>query len=156
MYRNKYSIQNINNGALIGVSAMPLKDSTSDSQNTFNMARHTFIETVPSSAVPVETQLKKKWSGNSSNRDASQVARNRRNVAVGQGLNADEGLYAFTSYSDINASTHALRRVRAGGYVAPAKKNARKTNAPTPSFSPAATNGSLKNFYGNNAPYLYH
>lgn len=162
MYTMKFSIQNINNSALSGVSAMPQKDSTSDNQNSFNMARHTFIETVTDEVVPPCTQFKKKWLGNS-NRDASQIAKNRRNVAVGNGLNADGNLYSFTSYNDIQTPNSALRRVRSGGAVAPPKKNARKTNAPTPSFSPikfSSENGienqQIKDFYGNNAPNMYH
>ena len=162
MYTMKFSIQNINNSALSGVSAMPQKDSTSDNQNSFNMARHTFIETVPSSVVPVDVQLKKRWTGNS-NRDASQIAKNRRIVAVGNGLNADGKLYSFTTYNDIQTPNSALRRVRAGGAVAPPKKNARRTNAPTPSFSPiqfsnknGIENQYIKDFYGNNAPNMYH
>jgi hypothetical protein len=162
MYKMMYSKQNINNGAMSGAKPMPLKDSTSDSQSSFNMARHTYVETIPVIPNTVEQQIQKKWFGN---RDASNVVANRRNVAVGKGsLNAGNGLYAFTAYNEINVTDSARRRARAGGSVAPPKKNARTTNAPTPSFSPIqykSVNGMtqnqyIKDFYGNNAPHLHH
>ena len=162
MYKMKYSIQNINNGALSGAKPMPLKDSTSDNQASFNMARHTYLETVPASSEHPGVQLYKK---SFVSRDASSVVENRRNTAVGKGsLNASGELYSFTSYNDINASATALRRARAGGSVAPPKKNARTTNAPTPTFSPfkykndggVVQNQYIKDFYGNNGSYLYH
>jgi len=157
-----YSLQNINNGALSGAKPMPLKDSTSDNLSSFNMARQTYLETIPAVPNTVDQNIQKKWFGN---RDASNVVANRRNVAVGKGsLNADGNLYSFTAYNEINTTNSALRRARAGGSVAPPKKNARTTNAPTRTFSPiqyrnvdgVTENEYIKNFYGNNAPYLYH
>jgi hypothetical protein len=162
MYKMKCSIQNINNGALSGAKPMPLKDSTSDNQASFNMARRAYLETVPATPEPVQVKLDKKWFGS---RDASSVVENRRNIAVGKGsLNASGELYSFTSYNDISTVSNARRRARAGGSVAPPKKNARTTNAPTPSFSPVqySNNGGvvqnqyIKDFYGNNGNYLYH
>ena len=162
MYKMKYSIQNINNGALSGAKPMPQKDSTSDNQASFNMARHTYLETVPATPETVGVKLEKKWFGS---RDASSVIANRRNSAVGKGsLNASGGLFSFTTYNDINTTDAARRRARAGGSVAPPKKNARTTNAPTPTFSPiqyskvggVVQNQYIKDFYGNNGSYLYH
>ena len=162
MYKMKYSIQNINNGALSGAKPMPLKDSTSDNQASFNMARHTYLETVPATPEPVQVKLEKKFFGS---RDASSVIANRRNSAVGKGsLNASGELYSFTTYKDINTADNARRRARAGGSVAPPKKNARTTNAPTPTFAPIqyskvgglVQNQYIKDFYGNNGSYLYH
>lgn len=162
MYKMKYSIQNINNGALSGAKPMPQKDSTSDNQASFNMARHTYLETVPAIPATVGVKLEKKWFGS---RDASSVVENRRNIAVGTGsLNANGGLYSFTTYKDINTENTARRRARAGGSVAPPKKNARTTNAPTPTFSPVqyskaggvVQNQYIKDFYGNNGNYIYH
>jgi len=158
----KLSIQNINNAALPGAKPMPLKDSTSDNQNSFNMARQTYLQTVPAVSEPVNVKLQKKWLGN---RDASQITSNRRNVAVGKGsLNQSGNLYSFTEYKDVNVTNDARRRARAGGSVAPPKKNARTTNAPTPTFPPVQyshTNGVtenqyIKDFYGNKGSYLYH
>ena len=162
MYKMKYSIQNINNGALSGAKPMPQKDSTSDNQASFNMARHTYLETVTATPQTPVVKLEKKWFGS---RDASSVIENRRNIAVGKGsLNASGGLFSFTTYNDINTTDNARRRARAGGSVAPPKKNARTTNAPTPTFSPiqykkvegVVQNQYIKDFYGNNGSYMYH
>ena len=69
--------------------------------------------------------MEKKWY---QNRDASSVISNRRNNSIGNGsLNASGGLYSMTTYEDKNYENAALRRVRAGGSVAPAKKAARPT-----------------------------
>lgn len=162
MYKMKFSIQNINNGALDGDKPMPLKDSTSDNQSSFNMSRKTYLQTVTPTAEPLDIKLQKKWLGN---RDASQITSNRRIGAVGKGsLNQNGNLYSFTTYKDINVTNDAIRRVRAGGSVAPPKKNARTTNAPTPSFSPVrfsningvVSNQHIKTHFGNNAPYMNH
>jgi len=150
-----YTKNNLNNGSITSTRAMPLKDSTSDNSSRFSAAREVYTETTPDTS-------QKKWFGN---RDASNVIANRRNVAVGKGsLNASGGIFSFTAYNEINVVDSARRRARAGGSVAPPKKNARTTNAPTPSFSPiqytnngeTVQNQHIKDFYGNNAPYLFH
>jgi hypothetical protein len=162
MYRMMYSLQNLNNGALAGSKPMPLKDSTSDNQSSFTMARQTYLETIPVPPNTVTENIQKKWFGN---RDASNVVADRRTRAVGKGsLNASGNLYSFTAYNDTSSADSARRRARAGGSVAPPKKNARTTNAPTPTFSPVQYSKSggviqnqyIKDFYGNNAPHLYH
>lgn len=166
-----FTIQDINNGALAAKKAMPQKDSTTDGTSTFEMARKTYVKTYTDPTMAVQgTQVynnmsipqinvnvltpsitSKKWMGN---RDASQVVANRRNNAVGTGtLNPTTSLYGFTTYKDINTSQDALRRVRAGGAVAPAKKAANLNNAPTPGFSPAQ---GTKSVYGLKQPVLFH
>lgn len=118
MYKMKFSIQNINNGILNTDKAMPLKDSTSTNESNFQMDRKNFIETVPR-VIPPEN----KWIGES--RDASDVIRRRRLGAVGKGsINTNNNDFAFTTTNDINFRNSALRRVRAGGAVAPPKKGA--------------------------------
>ena len=78
------------------------------------------VETIPQ-VIPSEN----KWMGES--RDSSDVSRRRRLIAVGKSsINQDSNSMSFTSHSDINSNNSALRRVRAGGSVAPAKKGARK------------------------------
>ena len=120
MYKMKFSIQNINNGVLTSDKAMPLKDSTSNNYGSFPMARKEFIETVPI-IIPPEN----KWIGGT--RDASDVARRRRLGAVGKGsINTNNNDFAFTTTNDVNYRNSALRRVRAGGAVAPPKKGAQK------------------------------
>jgi hypothetical protein len=172
-------INNINNNELNSIRAMPLKDSTSDSDSTFEISRNIYTRTLPTNvtntpiihtnyiwqarrniqqitSVPTGVTSNymngKKWYGN---RDASQVTTNRRTnqVAVGS-LNASNSPIGFTTNTDINTTKDALRRVRAGGAVAPAKKGANRNNAPVPTFSPAIPN--LKTHFGIKQPYLFH
>jgi len=130
--------QDINNNTLSAIKSMPLKNSTSDGTSTFEMGRKVYINTHPTATTPVIN--KKKWLGN---RDASQVATNRRNSAIGLGtINVANQPMSFNTNDDKNVRNTALNRVRSGGAVAPAKKNANLNNAPTPWFPRA-------NFIGN-------
>ena len=104
--------QDINNGALSAIKAMPLKDSTSDATSTFELSRKIYERTysTPLTNEQVLAALKparfgmsgfmnmnrirptvfdgqqapaqKKWSAN---RDASQITVNRRTNSVGKG-----------------------------------------------------------------------
>jgi hypothetical protein len=171
-------INNINNGQLNAIRAMPQKDSTSDGDSTFEMSRGIYTRTLPNNPtntptthttynwqarrnVQQTTSLPtgessnyingKKWYGN---RDASQVTTNRRTTQVGVGsLNANNQTMGFATHGDANTTRDALRRVRAGGAVAPAKKGANKNNNLTPSFAP---NPDSKLDYGIKKPYLNH
>ena len=143
--------QNINNGTLSAIKSMPQKDSTSDGSSTFEMGRKVYVN---NSNVSVPLITNKKWLGN---RDASQVATNRRNTAIGIGsVNAANQPISFTTKNDINVRSDALARVRGGGAVAPAKKGANQNNAPTPSFAPAASSNLLKSMYGIKIPIVHH
>jgi hypothetical protein len=172
-------INNINNGELNSIRAMPQKDITSDNESSFEMSRSIYSRTFPNNitktpvthtnyiwqarrniqqitSLPSGTSSNqmngKKWYGN---RDASQVTTNRRTNQVGAGsLNALNKPIGFTTHIDINTTNDALRRVRAGGAVAPAKKGANRNNAPVPTFSPAIPN--LKKHFGIKQPYLFH
>jgi hypothetical protein len=128
-----FAINDINNGALKSIKAMPQKDITSDGTNNFSMDRHNYVETLNTITNTTNKQfLHKKWL---SNRDASQVTTNRRVNEVGFGsLNKNQNLTSFTTYKDINTTRDALTRVRAGGAVAPKKKGANKNNAPVPGY----------------------
>jgi hypothetical protein len=151
MFRYLVTPQNINNGVLIGLKAMPQKDITSDGDSSFELGRQTYINTFPTTTPTIEQIQQKKWYGN---RDASQVTANRRTNQIGVGsLNASKGQFGFTTYRDVNTVSNALTRVRAGGAVAPAKKAANKNNAPTPTFSPAIP---MNNIRGIKYPVLYH
>ena len=120
MYKQMFSIQNNNNGVLTADNAMPLKSATSVNESRFQMDRREYVETIPYAIPSVN-----KWIGES--RDSSDVSRRRRLSAVGKSsMNTDSNSISFTSHSDINSNNSALRRVRAGGSVAPAKKGARK------------------------------
>ena len=59
MYNMMQRIQNYNNGALSGAKPMPLKDSTSNNESSFNMSRQTYIETAPASPITNEIRMKK-------------------------------------------------------------------------------------------------
>ena len=110
-------IQNdINNRVLMGVKAMPMKDSTSDGTNTFSMFRRLYTETRT-------TGLAKKWYGGVTNTDASRITVERRTAEVGVGsLNAGAGEISFTKPSDATTQIRALHRLRNGGATVPAKK----------------------------------
>ena len=117
-------IQNINNGALTGQKSMPQKDITSNNESQFQLGRLSYIRSL-NATTKRNTKMEKKWY---QNRDASSVISNRRNNSIGNGsLNASGGLYSMTTYEDKNYENAALRRVRAGGSVAPAKKATRPT-----------------------------
>ena len=147
MYRMMFSLQNLNNGALAGDKAMPQKDSTSDNASSFQMARKMYIDTVPEPIEPT-----KKWMPAS--RDASDIARRRRVVALGKGsINANPNVLSFTEHRDVNTTNDALRRVRAGGSVAPAKKNAQTFSPIVPRYAPAVPSGSVIPY---KYPTLYH
>ena len=110
-----FSLQSIQNGALIGRKVMPQKDSTSDGQSSFEMGRRVYNQT------RTETVSNKKWLGGN-NRDASQIVANRRAHSIGQGsVGASGKLMSFTTYKDVNVVDNALRRTRAGGYMVPPK-----------------------------------
>jgi hypothetical protein len=145
--------QDINNGALSFYNAMPQKDFTSDGNASFEMGRKVFVKTHPVMAnqQPHPQNHQKKWLGN---RDSSQVTANRRNHSIGKGSvnTAAATKFSFTTYRDVNTVNDALTRCRSGGSCVPAKCRARKTNAPTPSFAPAAP----KHDIGIKYPVLYH
>lgn len=127
-----FAINNINNGTLSSMNAMPQKDITSDGETSFALDRKNYKETLPTVNTTVSEKIHKKWFGN---RDASQVTTTRRVSEVGVGsLNANKNTMSFTTYKEVNTVSDALTRVRAGGSVAPAKKGANRKNAPTPSF----------------------
>lgn len=110
-------IQDMNNGILHAVRAMPGKDLTSDGGSSFAISRREYSHAVaPSNAVVLE----KKWFGN---RDASQITANRRIAGIGQGsLNMSASQMSFTTSNDTNTARQALNRVRGGGAVVSPKK----------------------------------
>jgi hypothetical protein len=132
---NPYSIQDINNAVLSGVKSMPAKDINSDGTNDFSIARRAYAETITETPNTVTQNLAKKWYG-SSNRDASQIAANRRIREIGVGsLNANANAMSFMSKSEQNSRIDALARVRGGGAVVPPKC----TNRPGSSGVPMGT-----------------
>ena len=105
-----YQIQNINNGALKSIKAMPQKDSTSDGTSTFSMARAIYSKEFPvQNKISTAQQNQKKWLGN---RDASYVTANRRNTNIGKGSinTTNQTPLSFTTYKDVNVVNDAIRR----------------------------------------------
>jgi len=168
--------EDINNGALKAIKAMPLKDSTSDGTSNFEMNRRIYEKTYTTTLTNLQilsalkkpyfgqsgirptvfdgtsAPIQKKWIG-SNNRDASQVTTNRRTYSVGTGtLNYANQLMSFTTYKDVNVVNDALRRVRGGGTVAPPKKAASPshTYVPSPGTHPYMQPG----FKGKNGGYF--
>lgn len=148
-----HSRNDINNGALKSINAMPQKDSTSDGDSSFEIGRAIYVAThAAAQPNPVYQNNQKKWMGN---RDASQVTANRRNTGIGKSSinTTTQSPLSFTTYKDVNVVNDALRRCRSGGSVPPPKTNHR-TNGLTPSFSPAVPKNN--DLYGFKTPTLYH
>lgn len=143
----------INNGMLKTNNGMPQKDSTSDNQSSFSMDRRAYNDTrtlnpltntirpgnygyntsrsLPTVFDGTSTPKQKQWYGN---RDASEITRKNRVTSVGLGTtNNGTNFISFESHANVNTVNHALRRVRSGGAVAPAKKGHNISNAYSPS-----------------------
>lgn len=147
MYRMMFSLQNNMNGALTSNKAMPQKDITSDSNASFQIGRKSYLDTVPETIAP-----EKKWMPTV--RDASDIARRRRVVSIGKGsINMNPSTLSYTTYRDVNVENDALRRVRAGGAVAPAKKNAQTMSPIVPRYAPAVPTTAI---ISNKYPTMFH
>jgi len=145
-----YALQDINNGTLRAANAMPQKDLTSDGTSQFEMARLQYQKTKQCVVNTNTENLQKKWSGN---RDASSVIEHKKSRSIGLGSINEAGQpLSFTTTRDVNTVTDALTRVRAGGAVAPPKKNALRTHGLTPTFAPAQN----KDLYGIKSPTSFH
>jgi hypothetical protein len=119
MFKMMFSMPTGNNAVLSSTKAMPQKDISSDGTSSFSNARREYCEVVSSTPETIQHKLHKKWFGN---RDASQIASNRRVREIGVGsLNASKQPFAFVNKNDKNSRVDALARVRGGGYVAPPK-----------------------------------
>ena len=116
-------LKTLHNGITTAQNGMPLKDSTSDGGSSFSMGRMFFSRTYeakPATEAAVLQVNKNKWIG--SNRDASSVARNRRNQAIGSNeLNTSGSSMAFTNTNEENNIRNAIHRTRSGGSRVPAK-----------------------------------
>ena len=125
-----FSLQNINNAVLSTTKAMPPKDSTGDGTSHFSTARREYCEIVPPTPETVQQKQAKKWFGN---RDASQIATNRRIKEIGVGsLNASKQPFSFMNKNDDNSRIDALARVRGGGSVVPQKVRHRPGSSGVP------------------------
>lgn len=122
---------NLNNGQLSGLRAMPLKSGVSDSAASFSSDRRAYAETLH---YQTEIGLKKKWQGGA--RDASEVARQRRVRSVGESLNPEGGEISFQSNTERNTRIDAITRCRAGGASTCKKVRFRPTRDGVPMVGP--------------------
>ena len=114
-----YNNSILNNGKLSSKRAMPQKDITSDGTSTFAMNRHNYMESYSTTSMTASQKLQKKWFGN---KDASQVAANRRVDQIANGsLNSSGVTTSYTTIKDPNTERQALHRMRSGGAVVPPK-----------------------------------
>jgi hypothetical protein len=143
-------IRGINNNILNFKNAIPLKNPTSNNEQSFEIDRKLFnkafqptvnlsLEQNGNSVVQREspgiqhgyvvdgpkTVLQKKWIGG--NRDASQTTLRRRMNTTGQTIQTS-GPVSFNSGNDNNPRIQALARVRGGGSRVPLKVANRLTN----------------------------
>jgi len=141
----------LNNSILSGQNAMPLKDLTSNNEDSFAQNRSLFQKSynkpidlsVKQNTIITEqrrapgiqhgfiiqggaTVNQKKWIGG--NRDSSQVTKNRRVNTTGSIL-SNTGPQSFTNITDNNTRIDALARVRGGGYMVPPKVTQKNINS---------------------------
>jgi hypothetical protein len=127
-----FVIQDINNGILSAVKAMPQKDINSAGDSDFSQSREQYVRAHSNVSQTNEVKIHKKWFGN---RDSSSFIERRRYNAIGVGsLNASGQPTAFSQHNDINVTRDALTRVRAGGYVTTPKIRTKPDNNLTPGF----------------------
>ena len=140
-------IRGINNNTLNFKNAMPLKNLTTNNEQSFEIDRKLFnkafqpnvdysLTQTGTSVIQREspaiqhgyvvdgpkTALQKKWIGG--NRDASQTTLRRRMNTTGQAIQKS-GPVSFNSGNDNNSRIEALARVRGGGYRVPLKVSSR-------------------------------
>ena len=155
----RVALNNLNNARLQGVSAMPLKDGSSDSSSSFSADRRIYAETLNTHNNTIEQQLRKKWQCGT--RDASEVAKQRRIRSIGTSLNPTGEEMSFVSNVERNSRIDALTRCRAGGASTCKKVRFRQTRDGVP-----MTNGHPISYFhkiiprppnhailGNNAPW---
>jgi len=150
IYNGQPILTELNNAALTGKKAMPMKDITSNNDAGFASDRKEFAKTnillpgnplktpnfgpsgtnriLPTVFDGTHTPIQKKWIGG--NRDASQIVTNRRVNANATSLNLGGQYMAFVTKNDPNTVRDARHRVRSGGAIAPAKKTHNYSGAP--------------------------
>ncbi len=120
--KNGQPIPKISNNAILNsVHAMPLKDGSSDSHNTFSLNRFKYVQSFHEPLNPTD-QFKVQYIGG--NFDSSAVISKKKMNTIGNAtLNKEQLPMSFvnTNKQDVNS---ALRRVRSGGSVVPKKTSA--------------------------------
>ena len=153
-------INQLNNGVINAPNAMPLKNLTSNNEQSFELDRKLFKKSynprtnfaIPQISKSIvqrnapgmhhgfvidgpKTTVQKKWIGG--NRDASKVTMHQRRRATGTAL-LNTGPQSFNTTSDNNVTRHALARLRGSGYTVPPKVTGRiiNFNLPIPPTPP--------------------
>ena len=102
---------------------MPMKDLTSNNEHPFALSRNMFTQISQiDQAKTLNTSKQKKFYGNSSNRDASAVTTRRGINQASSTFSLNGQMMSNQSVRDVNDTRQALRRVRSGGSIVPAKK----------------------------------
>ena len=114
---------NTNNGILSNRNAMPQKDGVADGTSDFAQNRHIYERV---SNLSANTNLEKKWVGNSLT--ASSVSMNRRAMAVGKGSINVQGQEVGYVSKEETSRREALRRVRSQGAIVPKKVSQKNVN----------------------------
>jgi hypothetical protein len=122
------ALNNLNNGKLRGVKAVPAKDLTSNSDSMFASDRKVYATDIREQP---KQMVQKKWIGGGCC-DASDVSYRRRVLAAGASLNPNGNEISFMSKTEKNTLNDALNRCRNKGYCVPPKVRAIKqyTNVP--------------------------
>tara|TARA_B100000941_G_C28402980_1_gene499117 strand:+ start:596 stop:958 length:363 start_codon:yes stop_codon:yes gene_type:complete len=119
-----FTLKRINNGILGSLKSMPLKDGTSDNDESFSLNRNQHYRTHTSQPVSAE----KKWIPNA-NRDASSVIGSRKTSSIGlNSMNHQKSPMSFTNTNENNTIKQALQRVRNKGATVPLKKSQQYLN----------------------------
>jgi len=127
MIANKPIIQGgIDNALLKGKGAMPLKDITSSDDSVFSNGRKMFSQSFTNST---SINHLKRFYGNSQTRDSSRRIEAVKTNAIGNTINVSGSETSFTS-NEKNTTREALKRVRSGGSIVPAKKTHNYINPP--------------------------
>lgn len=120
-------IENINNAILNTYYGSPLQVYGNDS----SLERYEYLRKTPGLNIDtINTQLKKKFYGNSTNRNASYIAEKRRVNQI--------GIYSDTlpikNVNKFEIQNSVLKRVRNSGYIVPKKCTNNRTLGVTPTF----------------------
>jgi hypothetical protein len=104
----------LNNAIVNATNGSPMKAGVSDGTSGFARGRMMFSHGASSTIDPT-----KKYFGS---KDASSLIERRKYQAIGKvGINRNNEPLSFISTKDVNDTSQALTRVRAGGYMVPPK-----------------------------------
>lgn len=107
-----------NNAVLSNKNASPMKSGVADNTSRFSRGR-TMFTNLNNKNESQEVYLQKKWYGSTTSSLRTDKVKYQ---AIGKGsMNASGADNSFINTKDVNVTSSALRRTRAGGYVVPPK-----------------------------------